>query len=296
MPARADAFVAACALDVAAFKPGNVSQESPGHGMRAEDFLVSAEVAAPFLCAPGRPVGERIYLAVAATRAAVACNTNLGILLLTAPLLLAAETGRPGASLATRLRGVLADLSLADADWAFRAIALAAPGGLGHAEAHDVHAAADVTLLAAMQAAAARDRIAHQYATGFRDVFEIGLPALSAGRRRWRDDSRALVAVYLAFLAAFPDSHVARKRGEDTAERVRRQAAECLAATRAAVDWAAVRPGLADLDRRLKADGINPGTSADLCVATWLADRLGAAPAHPDNRSGPVPERPETPV
>ncbi len=31
---------------------------------------------------------------------------------------------------------------------------------------------------------------------------------------------------------------------------------------------------LLDFDRRLKADGLNPGTSADLTVATLFADRL----------------------
>ena len=76
-----------CALDVLALKPGNVGVGRPGHGMRAADFLRSAAVSAGPLSAPGLPLGERVYGAVAATRAAVGCNTNLGIILLCAPLL-----------------------------------------------------------------------------------------------------------------------------------------------------------------------------------------------------------------
>ena len=38
VPSACDAFRWACALDVAARKPGNASVESPGHGMQAEQF------------------------------------------------------------------------------------------------------------------------------------------------------------------------------------------------------------------------------------------------------------------
>ena len=94
--AHADAFRAACELDVLAFKPGNVGVDSPGHGMTAQDFLTSAEVAAPHLAKRGLPLGERIYRAVEATRHAVACNTNLGIVLLAAPLIHAAQNRAGG--------------------------------------------------------------------------------------------------------------------------------------------------------------------------------------------------------
>ena len=77
-----DAYLAACRLDVTVRKPGNVSETSPGHGMRAEDFYRSAAVSADSLCDPTFGLGERVYNAVSATRAAVGCNTNLGILLL----------------------------------------------------------------------------------------------------------------------------------------------------------------------------------------------------------------------
>ena len=85
------AFLDACAWDVAVRKPGNVSVHSAGHGMQARTFLDSAEACAGALCQPGAPVGVRIERAVAATWARVGCNTNLGILLLCAPIAAAAE-------------------------------------------------------------------------------------------------------------------------------------------------------------------------------------------------------------
>ncbi|HET6718936.1 MAG TPA: triphosphoribosyl-dephospho-CoA synthase, partial [Rhodocyclaceae bacterium] len=85
------AFLWACGLDVAVRKPGNVSRASAGHGMQAAAFLSSAEAAAGPLFTPGLAVGARIEAAVAATWQAVGCNTNLGIVLLCAPLAVAWE-------------------------------------------------------------------------------------------------------------------------------------------------------------------------------------------------------------
>jgi triphosphoribosyl-dephospho-CoA synthase len=68
------------------------------------------------------------------------------------------------------------------------------------------------------------------------------------------------------FLAAFPDSHVARKFGAAAAERVRAEAVALVAAGLQG-DTAA----LLAFDRRLKHAGINPGTTADLTVASLLA-------------------------
>ena len=96
----------ACRMDVVAFKPGNVSLWSAGHGMCAEDFLASAEVAVPALSTPGQGCGARIRSAVSATMDQVGCNTNLGIILLLAPLAAAAQR-YAGGSLRRGLRDIL---------------------------------------------------------------------------------------------------------------------------------------------------------------------------------------------
>jgi triphosphoribosyl-dephospho-CoA synthase len=128
------AFLAACRLDVETPKPGNVSVQSAGHGMRAVQFITSAEVAAAALLTRGAPVGLRVLDAVTRTRDAVGCNTNLGILLLIAPLAAALEdAARPLSADHWRAatERVLARLDIDDTRLAYRAIALANPGGLG---------------------------------------------------------------------------------------------------------------------------------------------------------------------
>ncbi len=169
---------------------------------------------------------------------------------------------------------MLAGLTLADAEAAFAAIRLANPGGLGDSPRHDVREPARIGLREAMAEARHRDRIAEQYAGGFIDIFDLGLPALRRALARWGDEAWAAAAVYLTFLGRYPDSHVARKFGPETAEALRRRAApfaESLAAARQPADLA---PSLLAFDAALKAEGVNPGTSADLAVATLFAHRL----------------------
>jgi triphosphoribosyl-dephospho-CoA synthase len=268
----AAAFTAACRDELHALKPGNVHIFADGHRMTATDFIRSAEVAAPFIAMAGACVGSRILRAVEATRAAVGTNTNLGIILLCAPLALAAE--QRASDRRAAVAAVLDQLDVKDAALAFRAIVLASPGGLGTAERHDVRAPAAVSLKEAMAAAAGRDRIAHQYASAFADVFETGETALEAARARWRSAKWATLAVYLAFLSAFADTHVARKHGASVAEEVRRAAGELHARLQACEDPAHLQADLLAWDASLKERHINPGTSADLTVATLFVAHL----------------------
>jgi triphosphoribosyl-dephospho-CoA synthase len=269
------AFLGACRAELDALKPGNVHIHADGHGMTVQDFLDSAAAAAPPLCRRGSPVGERIRDAVAASRAAVPTNTNLGIILLAAPLIAAAE--RRDGAFRDRLRRVLDALTIDDARDAFAAIVRANPAGLGRIAEQDVAAPPTVTLLEAMRLAAGRDRIARQYATGYEDVFAIGVARIEQERRR---DARAdwvTTLVFLDFLAGLPDSHIARKFGSEAAERVRDEAA-ALRRTLAAEPDAAF-PALLVFDYSLKGRGLNPGTSADLTVASLLACAVQRAPA-----------------
>ena len=268
----AAAFTASCRDELEAPKPGNVHVFSPAGRKTPQDFLRSAEAAAEPLTRPGARVGVRILGAIDAARAAVARNTNLGIVLLCAPLAAAAETRSP--DLRASLARVLADLDVADADLAFRAIAEAAPGGLGRAERHDVLEPAQTNLREAMAAAADRDRIARQYVADFDDVFTFGAPLLAAALERWSDRRWATLELFLGFLAAFPDSHVVREHGAETADEIRRLAHGLRDRLRAARDPAALLPELLACDRSLKRRSVNPGTSADLTVATLFVNRL----------------------
>jgi triphosphoribosyl-dephospho-CoA synthase len=113
-----------------------------------------------------------------------------------------------------------------------------------------------------------------QYATSFADIFDIGLPALQAASRRFGEQRWATLATYLGFLSAFPDAHVLRKHGSPIAEDVRLTAANLSRSLQATTDPAGLVPELLAWDATLKANGINPGTSADLTVATLFGHRL----------------------
>jgi len=268
----AAAFMAACGDELDAPKPGNVHFLSPGNRKTTADFVRSAEAAAAPLTQAGARVGARILGAVAASTAAVPRNTNLGIVLLCAPLAAAAE--RAPADLRAALAAELDDLDREDASLAFRAIALAAPGGLGTVPRHDVHEPATVNLREAMAEGAERDRIARQYISGFADIFERGQPLLESALPQAPEAKWATLAVYLDFLSAFADSHVAREHGPGIAEEVRARAEAFRERMRPPSEMSHLLPDLMRWDAALKARGINPGTSADLTVATLFAHRL----------------------
>jgi triphosphoribosyl-dephospho-CoA synthase len=266
----------ACRLDVEAFKPGNVSVLREGHGMAAEHFMLSAELIAAPLTLPGASVGERIRAAVEATRARLAFNTNLGIVLMLAPLVHAALEGRTGAALRGEVGRVLDALTVADAVDAYTAIRLAQPGGLGTSARHDVSEAPTVTLLEAMREAAGRDLVARQYANGYADVFGVAMPRLREARGAWESEPWAMVAAYLRLLALAPDSHIVRKHGEAAALTVTREARLYDSLLQELDRPEELLPKLRDWDERLKARGLNPGATADLTVAALLALALEA--------------------
>ncbi len=270
------AFRWACRQDVAVRKPGNVSLASPGHDMVAAQFLASAEAAAVPLFCRATAVGKRIEAAVRATRAAAGCNTNLGIILLCAPLAAAGE-GAGGADLpalqASLLR-VLAGLGVDDARAAYRGIAQANPGGLGRAASQDVASEPTVDLRTAMGLAADRDLIARQYSTCFDDVLGRGLALFGPGSvASGRELTRRVQRLFVGLLAGHRDSHIARKFGDEAAQTVRTEA----------VAWAARldddqeaggSAAFAAWDEALKARGLNPGTTADLTACTLFVAGL----------------------
>ena len=266
------AFRWACLTELDAPKPGNVHAFADGHRMTVDEFVRSADAAAAPLSAQGARVGLRIHRAVMATFAAVGTNTNLGIILLCAPLAAAAE--RDATNLRNALHQVLQDLNVDDADLAFGSIVRAAPAGLGHSAQHDVFNPATVSLLQAMSEAANRDMVARQYATDFADIFDHGLPLFESVSRRRGEAKWATLATFLGFLSAFPDSHIARKFGAETARCVQGTALNFARMLQAAEQADQILPALLTWDSALKAKAVNPGTSADLTVATLFAHRL----------------------
>ncbi len=267
----------ACLLEVSAPKPGNVSPGRHFVDLRYEDFLASAlAIGEPLAGAGIRPLGATIRLAIEATARWTRSNTNLGIVLLLAPLAKAASHAVEGnfqGTLRDAVRRVLDDTDVRDARDVYAAIRLASPGGLGDSESQDVAADPTVSLLEAMRLAADRDGVAREYATTFETTFGIGVPVLEQARRdglAWDD---AVVETFLRLLAHAPDTHIVRRGGAATANAVSECAERALAA--GGVRSAAGRQAIDEMDRSLrdadrsarKANVANPGTTADLTTA-----------------------------
>ncbi len=262
------AFISACRAELQALKPGNVHVFSPGHGMDIHHFERAADAAAPFIADPALSVGQRILKATETSFAATGVNTNLGIVLLCAPLAKAAAEVDVGTGLRRRLAVILSMLDEDDADNAFAAIRLANPAGLGKVEKGDVTASnARMTLIEAMHLAKDRDRIANAYVTAFEDIFDFALPALRDARALTESFNLAVSTLHMALLAAFEDSHISRKLGPDAARSVQEGALELQRHWRPVVTPKSLEY-LRNFDTKLKEMGLNPGTTADFVVAT----------------------------
>jgi triphosphoribosyl-dephospho-CoA synthase len=259
----------ACLLEVSAAKPGNVTPAHDFSDTTYADMVRSALALGPVFGsrrARIRGVGELISDGLMATAHVADTNTNLGIVLLFAPLVRAAATRREDETLRLAVRRTLAALDVDDAAAAFAAIARARPGGLGEAPQHDVRAPASVSLREAMAAAAHRDSIASEYATGYVIVFDTALPLLSNMVRDGIPTLEAVVSLHVGLLASRPDTLIARKAGAGAARAVSEAAREVRAGTRS----------LPDFDASLRGDDhrLNPGTTADLVAATLLVALL----------------------
>ena len=260
----------ACLFEASIAKPGNVSPRVGFADARFEDFAASAVAIGPALRDAGSAtVGETIARAATDTRCFVATNTNLGMILLLAPLARAAARLEDGTGLRAAVSGVLDGLTVQDARLAYEAIRAASPAGMGEVDHHDVSGEdVTVTLREAMDAARERDSIAREYVTDFEITFVLGADTLG---RCWRDGaafSDAILTAFLTILAAVPDTLIARKNGNAVAEDVSRRAAGVLSS--GGSTSARGRARLDQLARDLgdEAHRLNPGTTADFVAAS----------------------------
>jgi triphosphoribosyl-dephospho-CoA synthase len=266
----------AALLEVAAEKPGNVTPRHRFADMRLADFLASAAAIGPAMRAAGQqPVGETILQAIRATRRVTRVNTNLGIVLLFAPLARAALAGPTGSSLRANLEEVLAALTVEDAVHAYHAIRLAQPGGLNHVQDEDVSQRPTVDLRAAMSLAQERDSIAREYVTGYEITFDIGLPALREALSEGLPVEEATLITFLTILARVPDTLIARKVDLARAEAISERARALLVVVHAPVPEV-VRHAFQTLDTELRDphNRHNPGTTADLTAAALFVALL----------------------
>jgi triphosphoribosyl-dephospho-CoA synthase len=277
----ASAAQLACLLEAAAPKPGNVSPGRHFADATYHAFLASAAAIGPALEAAGaQAVGVTIRQAVAATSEWARSNTNLGMVLLMAPLARAASiasgVGSPEeqgdhavtpVTLRAALRQALDATTIDDARDVYAAIRMAMPGGLGRVDAQDVSDEPTVTLVDAMRLASQRDGIAREYVTGFEVTFERAVPWLERARAEGLSWDDAVVETFLRLLAADLDTHIARRAGRRAAEEVSRLAAAAIEA--GGVRTETGRRTIDEMDRALRGsnNASNPGMTADVTAA-----------------------------
>ncbi|WP_425618629.1 triphosphoribosyl-dephospho-CoA synthase [Anatilimnocola sp. NA78] len=258
----------ACLLEATAPKVGNVHRGADFDQLTFADFVVSAVAISPAMeQASETGVGEAVLAAITATQSLVKTNTNLGMVLLIAPLAAVPREEQ----LPSGISQVLSGLSPRDSQLVYEAIRLAQPGGMGQAKEMDVAGEAPTSLLAAMQLAADRDLVAKQYVTDFSLVIGEILPSLLHGQDQGWELQDNLIREHVRLLSEYPDSLIVRKCGPEVAAKTCAYAAQVLNAGQPGEDH--YHEALADLDFWLRSDGNrrNPGTTADLLAAALFA-------------------------
>jgi triphosphoribosyl-dephospho-CoA synthase len=258
----------ACQREVLSPKPGNVSPGNEFSDATVADFLASADaIAAVMAMASERPLGSTILDCVKATQRVVGHNTNLGIILLIAPL----AAVPAGQTLSDGIGAILNSTTVNDSIAVYQAIRRAQPAGLGEVKDQDLQQAPTQNLVECMRLAADRDLIAAQYANGFQQVLGNGLEWLAEAQQTIESSADQITWLAVRFLAEFGDSLIARKCGPSMSDVVQKKAQELLA--RGWPHRSGSSADLASLDSFLRADGNrrNPGTTADFIAAVLYA-------------------------
>ena len=261
----------ACVLEADAPKPGNVNRYYDFDDATLEDFHLSAlAIGQPFAYIRDQGVGKTLLESVRAVRRSVSTNTNLGILLLLAPLGLAWSRIRDGQKVIPvqelpvlwkrEICWVLDNLSVQDTAYVYQAIREASPGGMGDVEEYDVHGQAPpVTLLEAMRPAAERDMIARQYVDGFSLVLGQGYEMFASVRKKGLSMPQAINETFIYLLSLHADTLISRKIGIERSMEVQWLAQMVIEG----------QISVKDFDHVLRSEkhALNPGTTADLITA-----------------------------
>ena len=269
----ADAVQLACVLEASAPKVGNVHPRASFADMRFAHFATSAVAIRPAFESTSGSVGDIVLAAVEATVRLVGRNTNLGTLLLFAPLAVAAKRSPvTAAAWQTNVRTVLERLTSDDARMIYEAIRLAKPGGLGQRSRDDIASTPPTDLIEAMRQVAEIDAVARQYTNDFADIFQRLLPWFDEELMISPEPLEAIGRLQIRWLAHERDGLIERKVGEATAREVQRRAQLIWERLRHSAGTEADLELVDEFDQYLRADAHrrNPGTTADLIAATLL--------------------------
>jgi triphosphoribosyl-dephospho-CoA synthase len=268
-----NAYLYACHKDIEVIKPGNVNINSPHHDTTASDYLISSINSGSELFHEEYSLGDRILKAVIATRDETLTNTNLGIIMLCAPIIHALVKYK-GSDLREAIIKTIDDATPDDTVKICKAINISSPGGLGDASEYDTKSLPNVKLREIMSYSAGYDRISYQYHNNFKDILDFILPNLDKNMDKYESTDISISITFLEILSKIPDSHISRKLGEEIAKKTSNHVNDLLKIQDKDCSEDYLVKQLSDLDYEYKKKGINPGTTADLLVASLMIHRI----------------------
>jgi len=270
------AYLFACRKDIELIKPGNVNIKSPHSDTKAEDYLESSLLSSKELFKTDYSLGERILNSIKVTRSKVKTNTNLGIILLCAPIIHACIYFN-NLTLREGIKKTLSTSTVKDTQDLCMAINISAPGGLGTREIYDTASKPTVSILEIMNHSASYDRISYQYSHDYSDIFDFIIPRLVFLNKKHNSLDISLSLMFMEILAKIPDSHISRKFDDKIAKKTSNNASDLLKILDREYSPDYLVDRLNNLDYEYKKKGINPGTTADLLVASLMIYKIFSA-------------------
>ena len=267
------AYLFSCKKDIELIKPGNVNLLSSHKDTKAQDYLDSAILSSEELFNQNYSLGKRILESVNVTRSQVNVNTNLGIILLCAPVI-QSYIDFNNLDLREGIKKTLSTTSIKDTHDLCAAINISSPGGLGDSDMYDTASYPNASIKQIMDYSQEYDRISYQYSHNFSDIFDFIIPKLEFLNQRYESLDISLSLLFIEILAKIPDSHISRKFGDKIAKKTSNNAHDLLKILDREHDPDYLAKALNNLDYEYKKKGINPGTTADLLVASLMIYKI----------------------
>ena len=275
----------ASALEVSGYpKPGNVHRTRDYDDMEFEDFIISGVVigdtireACSDVDVENPKLGKYILQAVGETDRWIKNNTNLGIVMLTTPIAVAAAISSDFNQIRENIKLLMSNTSVDDACDLYDAINIADAGGMGDQDEYDV--ASDnaknelrknnQTMFDVLKISAPWDMLAREMTSDMPAVFEIGYPTYHKFRSE-KSKNQACVLTFLTILSQVPDTLISRKYGSDEALKISMMTRDLLKLK----DSDDFEDRLKEFDDYLFKNKYNPGTTADLTAASIFVSYL----------------------
>ena len=267
------AYLFSCKKDIELIKPGNVNLLSSHKDTKAQDYLDSAILSSKELFNQNYSLGKRILESVNVTRSQVNVNTNLGIILLFSPVI-QSYIDFNNLDLREGIKKTLSTTSIKDTHDLCAAINISSPGGLGDSDMYDTASYPNASIKQIMDYSQEYDRISYQYSHNFSDIFDFIIPKLEFLNQRYESLDISLSLLFIEILAKIPDSHISRKFGDKIAKKTSNNAHDLLKILDREHDPDYLAKALNNLDYEYKKKGINPGTTADLLVASLMIYKI----------------------